>query len=79
MTISLDHMDSDEQIAATYEVMQQRRPHIVRDQYVPAIRALMLGEGLRLLALLDAGTVRAVAVDDLVCDELCGRAATARN
>ena len=84
MTISIDHMDSDEQIAATYDVMRQLRPHLAHDTYVPAIRALMASEGLRLLALLDTGTVRAVAayrimnmlycgsllyVDDLVCDE----------
>ena len=84
MTISIDHMESDEQIAATYDVMRQLRPDLAHDTYVPAIRALMASEGLRLLALLDTGTVRAVAayrimnrlycgrllyVDDLVCDE----------
>ncbi|TPG45680.1 GNAT family N-acetyltransferase [Rhodanobacter glycinis] len=82
--ISIGHMESDEQIAATYDVMRQLRPDLAHDTYVPAIRALMASEGLRLLALLDTGTVRAVAayrimnmlycgsllyVDDLVCDE----------
>lgn len=84
MTISIDHMESDEQIAMTYDVMRQLRPHLTQDSYVPAIRDLMASEGLRLMALLDTGTVRAVAayrimnmlycgrllyVDDLVCDE----------
>lgn len=84
MNIAIDHMESDEQIAATYDVMRQLRPHLVHDQYVTEIRTLMASEGLRLLALVDSGTVRAVAayrimnmlycgrllyIDDFVCDE----------
>lgn len=84
MTATILHADTDERIAATFEVMRQLRPHLVEGEYVPLIRGLMASEGLRLLALLEEGTVRAVAsyrvmkmlycgsllhVDDLVADE----------
>ncbi|MEP6899937.1 MAG: GNAT family N-acetyltransferase, partial [Rhodanobacter sp.] len=74
----------DEQIAATFGVMHQLRPHLEQAAYVPLIRSLMASEGLRLLALSDDDVVRAVAayrimnmlycgrllyVDDLVADE----------
>lgn len=80
----VEHAETDEQIAATYEVMRQLRPHLVREDYVPAVRALMASEGFRLAALIDEGSVRAVAgyrvmtmlyggrllyMDDLVADE----------
>ena len=76
--------ETDEQIAATYDVMQQLRPDIPRDQYLARVRALMQSDGFRLAALTDDGEVRAVAgyrvmsmlccgtilyVDDLVTDE----------
>ena|SRR5688572_3290491 len=78
------HSESDEQIAATFDVMRQLRPHLVREGYVADVRALMASDGFRLAALTDAGEVRAVAgyrymrmlycghllyVDDLVADE----------
>jgi len=84
MTIRIFHADTDEQIAATFEVMQQLRPHLDPDEYVPLMRQLMASDGLRLLALADEGSIRAVAayrfmnmlycgrllyVDDLVADE----------
>ncbi|MDH5821701.1 GNAT family N-acetyltransferase [Luteimonas sp. RD2P54] len=84
MTIDIAFAETDEQIAATFEVMRQLRPQIAQDQYVPMIRSLMASEGLGLLALRDGGAVRAVAtyrvmrmlycekliyVDDLVVDE----------
>jgi ribosomal protein S18 acetylase RimI-like enzyme len=84
MTASIDHALSDEQIAATYEVMRQLRPQLRRDAYVARIRGLMESDGVSLLALSDDGAVRAVAlyrfmdmlycgrllyVDDLVVDE----------
>jgi GNAT superfamily N-acetyltransferase len=74
----------DAEIAATFDVMQQLRPQLQRDQYVETMRNLRAGDGLQLLALREAGTVRAVAtyrvmnmlycgrllyVDDLVTDE----------
>lgn len=75
---------SDEQIAATFDVMKQLRPHLDRDEYVATVRALQASDGFRLVALIDDGVVRAVAgyrymrmlycgrllyVDDLVVDE----------
>jgi GNAT superfamily N-acetyltransferase len=76
--------ESDDQIAATFDVMHQLRPHLVREEYVARIRALMASDGFRLVFLVDDGDVRAVAgyrimdmlycgrllyVDDLVADE----------
>lgn len=84
MTISIALAETDDEIAATFEVMRQLRPHLERNQYVKTIRGLMASDGLRLLALLDENVVRAVAtyrimnmlycgslvyVDDLVVDE----------
>jgi GNAT superfamily N-acetyltransferase len=84
MTINIAHAETDNEIAATFDVMQQLRPHLDRAQYVSLIRSLMASDGLKLLALMDGGEVRAVAayrimnmlycgsllyVDDLVADE----------
>ncbi|GAA3928537.1 GNAT family N-acetyltransferase [Luteimonas lutimaris] len=84
MTISIAYAETDDEIAATFEVMQQLRPHLEQTRYVPMIRSLMASDGLRLLALLEDGVVRAVAsyrvmnmlycgslvyIDDLVADE----------
>lgn len=84
MTIHIAHANTDAEIAATFNVMQQLRPHLDHAQYVPLIGSLMASDGLKLLALADEGKVRAVAayrvmnmlycgsvlyVDDLVVDE----------
>lgn len=84
MTLSIAHAETDDDIAATFEVMQQLRPDLEESGYVPMIRSLMASDGLRLLALLEDSVVRAVAsyrvmnmlycgrliyVDDLVADE----------
>jgi GNAT superfamily N-acetyltransferase len=84
MTIDITHAESDDEIAATFDVMQQLRPHLENSQYVSTIRSLMASDGLRLLVLSEQGTVRAVAayrvmnmlycgsliyIDDLVADE----------
>jgi GNAT superfamily N-acetyltransferase len=76
--------ESDERIAATFDVMRQLRPDLVRETYVAQIRGLMASDGYRLAALRDGDEVRAVAgyrymrmlycgrllyVDDLVADE----------
>lgn len=76
---------TDAQIAATFSVMHQLRPHLARAEYLPLIRGMMASDGFRLAALTDEGEVRAVAgyrlmnvlycgrvlyVDDLVTDEL---------
>lgn len=84
MTIDIAHAETDEQIAATFEVMHQLRPQLEPSDYVPLMRQLMASDGLRLLVLREDGTVRAVAtyrimnmiycgtllyVDDLVTDD----------
>lgn len=84
MTINITHAETDDEIAATFDVMQQLRPHLESSQYISTIRSLMASDGLKLLALLEQGTVRAVAayrvmnmlycgsliyIDDLVADE----------
>ena len=84
MTLNIAHAETDDQIAATFEVMQQLRPHLEQTQYVPMIRSLMASDGLRLLVLSEENVVKAVAsyrvmnmlycgrllyVDDLVADE----------
>ena len=83
--MKIEHAESDEQIAATFEVMRQLRPHLVAEEYVAQIRALGASDGFRLAFLADdEGEMRAVAgyrymnmlycgrllyVDDLVTDE----------
>lgn len=82
--MQITHAESDEEIAATFDVMRQLRPHLVREEYVTQVRALMASDGYRLAALRDEGEVRAVAgyrymqmlycgrllyLDDLVSDE----------
>ena len=84
MTIHIGEAETDAEIAATFSVMRQLRPHLVEDEYVPLVRSLMASDGLRLTAVLEDGAVRAVAgwrimtmlycgrllyVDDLVADE----------
>ncbi|HST58793.1 MAG TPA: GNAT family N-acetyltransferase [Longimicrobium sp.] len=71
MTIGL--ASTDEQIAATFSVMHQLRPHLSREEYVPRIRALMASDGFRLAALTDEGEVRAVAGYRLMDMLYCGR------
>lgn len=82
--MTIQQAGTDDEIAATYDVMRQLRPHLGRDDYVPLVRRLMASDGFRLVALSDAGEVRAVAgyrimnmlycgailyVDDLVTDD----------
>jgi GNAT superfamily N-acetyltransferase len=82
--MTIEQAETDEQIAATYDVMRQLRPHLAREEYVPLVRAMMASDGFRLAAVVDEGEVRAVAgyrfmnmlycgrllyIDDLVSDE----------
>jgi GNAT superfamily N-acetyltransferase len=84
MTINITHAETDDEIAATFDVMLQLRPHLESAQYISMIRSLMASDGLKLLALSVQGSVRAVAayrimnmlycgsllyIDDLVADE----------
>jgi GNAT superfamily N-acetyltransferase len=50
---------TDAEIAATWDVMRQLRPQLVREAYVPAVRDLMTREGYQLAALIEEGEVRA--------------------
>lgn len=82
--MTIEPAESDEQIAATFDVMKQLRPHLDRGAYVATVRGMQASDGFRLVALVDDGVVRAVAgyrymrmlycerllyVDDLVVDE----------
>jgi GNAT superfamily N-acetyltransferase len=71
MTISI--AQTDEQIAATFDVMHQLRPHLAREDYVEAVRALEASDGFRLAALSDEGEVRAVAGYRVMSMLWCGR------
>ena len=64
---------TDEEIAATWEVMRQLRPHLSQGDYVPAVRDLMEREGYRLAALVEDGEVRAVAGYRLMTMLYCGK------
>lgn len=70
---TIEHAETDEQIAATFAVMQQLRPHLEQSRYVPMIRSLMASDGLRVLALADEGAVRAVAAYRVMNMLYCGR------
>jgi GNAT superfamily N-acetyltransferase len=82
--MSITIAESDADIATTFPVMQQLRPHLALAQYLPMVRAMMTGEGYRLAVLRAGDSVTAVAgyrvmtmlyagrilyVDDLVTDE----------
>lgn len=73
ISISIEHAETDTQIAATFEVMSQLRPDLARERYLPTVRELMASDGLRLLALSDAGQVRAVAAYRVMTMLYCGR------
>lgn len=54
--------ESDADVAATFDVMRQLRPHLARETYVTQVRVLMGSDGYRLASLTDdAGVVRGVA------------------
>ena len=57
VTIHIEEAETDAQVAATFAVMRQLRPHLVEDDYVPLIRSLMASDGLRLTAVLTAWSV----------------------
>jgi GNAT superfamily N-acetyltransferase len=82
--VEVTRMQSDQEILATSEVMRQLRPHIAANDYLGIVRRMMDSGGYRITAVLEAGTVRAVAgyrfmemlycgrilyVDDLITDE----------
>jgi GNAT superfamily N-acetyltransferase len=69
----IQNAETDEQIAATFSVMHQLRPHLSREEYVPTVRAMMASDGFRLAALTDEGAVRAVAGYRFMTMLYCGR------
>lgn len=69
----LAHAQTDQDIAASYEVMRQLRPHLTADGYLARVRALMASEGLRLLTLSHEGVVRGVAAYRVMDMLYCGR------
>lgn len=73
MSVTILHVETDEQILATFDVMRQLRPQMERDGYVALIRELMASDGLKMLALVDAGAVRAAATYRLMNMLYCGR------
>ena len=83
MAPEVREMASDEEVASTFPVMCQLRPHLGEEGYVERIREVCQG-GYRLAVVVDEGQVRCVAgfriqdyvycgkhlyVDDLVTDE----------
>ncbi|HEX7241247.1 MAG TPA: GNAT family N-acetyltransferase [Longimicrobiaceae bacterium] len=71
MTIHTPQTDAE--IAATWDVMRQLRPHLSSEGYLAAVRAMMESDGYRLAALLDDGEVRAVAGYRYMTMLYCGR------
>lgn len=80
----IQQAETDSQIASTFDVMRQLRPHLVEGDYVARVRGLMASDGFRLAYLSVDGQILAVAgyrildmlycgrllyVDDLVSDE----------
>lgn len=64
---------SDEEIVATYDVMRQLRPAFTVEEYLNAVRALMLSDDYRLVSLVEDGAVRAVAGYRFLTMLYCGR------
>jgi GNAT superfamily N-acetyltransferase len=81
--MTIEEVTTDARVAASFAVMRQLRPHLAEDEFVGRVRRQQ-ASGYRLVALEEAGEVRAVAgfrvleqlvrgrvlyVDDLVTDE----------
>ncbi|HET7584325.1 MAG TPA: GNAT family N-acetyltransferase [Gemmatimonadaceae bacterium] len=71
--MQIAHAESDEQIAATFDVMRQLRPELIQEKYVAQVRALMASDGYKLATLSDGGEVRAVAGYRYMQMLYCGR------
>jgi GNAT superfamily N-acetyltransferase len=68
-------VEEDSQIVATREVLRQLRPHLPSEErdYVAVVRSIMASDGYRLAAVVEEGTVRAVAGYRLFTMLYCGR------
>lgn len=73
MNTVIRHAESDSEIAATFAVMVQLRPDLVESDYVPLVRSLMASDGYRVLCLIEADQVRAVAGYRFMHMLYCGR------
>lgn len=82
--IQIKPLKDDHQIASSYSVMKQLRPHLQEDTYLQQIRRLEQEYGYRLVAVLDQNEIKALAgfriaenlgwgrylyIDDFVTDE----------
>jgi len=71
--VIVEEVQTDVQIANTYDVMVQLRPSLERAAYVALVRGLMASDGFRLACLVDEGEVRAVAGYRIMQMLYCGR------
>jgi GNAT superfamily N-acetyltransferase len=67
-----EQVDTDEGIAACYDVMAELRPHIVREHWVAQVRALE-ADGFRLACIRAADRVVAVAGYRISTNLFCGK------
>ena len=67
-----ERAESDEDIAACYDVMAELRPHLSRETFVATVRE-MQRDGLRLACIREAGRVVAVAGYRISTNLFCGR------
>jgi GNAT superfamily N-acetyltransferase len=68
----IEHVRTDEEVLACYDVMAELRPHLARDAFLPTVRA-MQKDGLRLACIRDDGRVVAVAGYRVSTNLFCGR------
>jgi GNAT superfamily N-acetyltransferase len=68
----IEHVRTDEEVLACYDVMAELRPHLARDAFLPTVRA-MQKDGLRLACIRDEGRVVAVAGYRVSTNLFCGR------
>lgn len=73
MATTILEPETDAEILATCDVMRQLRPHLVREEYPRAVRRLMEAERYRLAALVEDGSVCAVAGYRFMEMLYCGR------
>jgi GNAT superfamily N-acetyltransferase len=68
----VEHAETDEAILDCYEVMAELRPHVAREAFLPAVRA-MQKDGLRIACIREGGRVVAVAGYRVSTNLFCGR------
>ena len=68
----IEHVRTDEEVLACYDVMAELRPHLARDAFLPTVRA-MQKDGLRLACIREDERVVAVAGYRVSTNLFCGR------